>query len=349
MSTPAPTTLAPTTEALYAQRLIERRDQADFDPHDIRLSELGSCLRKASLRILDFDSEQTTLEQESIFLSGDEHEDHIARIWQDLYPRQVMRQVKVPHPFGRSPGHIDIWVAPLKHIVESKSTTKKNLHRLPFDSHRDQVLLYLHFWGNARGATAEIAYRIKETGEVKSIPVVYDEARVKELLGYGQGLLHSVSLGEPMPIPEGYAPQAFPCSWRSEGEVKTCPFFRHCWEGTAERDAVFIPSMGAAVASLFEVESEASVAGRHKKAAEQERNDRRKVVAAIMQTHGTNTIRTETHRAWRTWVPTKGDPDVDAMVAAGILTNEQVAKYTPEAGGYWRWTVKPIAGREAAS
>jgi hypothetical protein len=159
----------PTTADLHTAALAEARTQNTFDPREIRLSAAGGCPRKQTLRILGYPADEPDTQQLSIFQTGHYWEDYIAQLWESRYPGQVQRQVPVDTKYGT--GHIDIWVEPLRHLVESKTTKAARRADLPLAEHVDQVHLYLHFWGQARGATAEIAYVIKETGEVLTFPV----------------------------------------------------------------------------------------------------------------------------------------------------------------------------------
>jgi hypothetical protein len=222
----------PTTADLHTAALAEARTQNTFDPREIRLSAAGGCPRKQTLRILGYPADEPDTQQLSIFQTGHYWEDYIAQLWESRYPGQVQRQVPVDTKYGT--GHIDIWVEPLRHLVESKTTKAARRADLPLAEHVDQVHLYLHFWGQARGATAEIAYVIKETGEVLTFPVVYEPARIPRLLAALNAIMVAVTVDEtPLTVPRDYQPHQFPCGWfTADGHLHRCKFWRHCWAGT---------------------------------------------------------------------------------------------------------------------
>lgn len=292
----------PTTQELYADLLTERQGVQKFHPGEIRLSEVGGCLRKASLRLLGKVGTKPDLTQESIFKSGDEHEEHIADLWRALYPRQVRRQVLVKSPFGT--GHMDIWIAPLKHYVEAKSTKHKSIKYLPMQSHVDQVQLYLHYYIAKRGGTAEIAYRDKETGEILSFPVVYDAAYAEELVGRLQRLQDAKDLQLALPMPEGVSPDRFPCGWLRDGKLVACEFWHECWgvQGVTEEPTVL---------RLLDRYRETEAAVRSGKAAtaeaEEEREGVRLALGMTMERLGTNVVHHDGYEVRRSatgrWTP----------------------------------------------
>jgi hypothetical protein len=221
-----------TTQELYRAHL-ERRvsDGPRYRPGEIRLSEVGTCQRKASLRILGRVPERDDLTQASIYLRGDEHEDRVAEMWEAAYPGQVERQLEVRSPWGT--GHADLWVRPLGHMVECKSTDGRHRQHLPYPSHVAQVTIYQHYRPEFR-ASAEIAYRFDGTGEIVSVPVAYDQALAEELVARLRRLRDALDHGLPLEIPADAGPGAYPCAWTRDGVVRRCGFWQHCW--TQETD-----------------------------------------------------------------------------------------------------------------
>lgn len=213
----------PTTADLVRDAHQSRRRA--FASTEIRLSEAGGCARRQTLRILGYPAAPHSERQLAIFSVGDLWEDWLAAIWQRRYPGQVERQVGVPTPFGT--GHIDLWVAPERLIVECKTTREASRPYLPLAEHVSQVTLYLHYWGLERDAAAEIAYVLKETGEVISIPVEYDADRAARLVRRLERIQQAVTAGTPLPVPTRYAADRFPCAWK-DGR---CQYWQHCWGG----------------------------------------------------------------------------------------------------------------------
>lgn len=349
------TALELNTAALYSQLLNERSQQQKFDPTEIRLSEVGGCARKQTLRALGYEAEEPDERSLSIFESGDQHEDAIYHLWADQYPRRVRRQIKVQSPFGV--GHIDIWVAPIKHLVESKSTTEKSRARLPLQSHIDQVTMYLHFWGQPRGATAEIAYRIKETGEILSFPVEYDEERAALLvkrLGDIQAAIHLFRT--PVPVPDGNGPTHFPCAWPTSAGMARCPFWQHCWGYGVEAQPdkkgkviASVPSLSGDVQRYTNLKQQEKGLKDQLDAAKSERTALEGVFSqAIDDAHATalaagDTILTRTKTTGRT------DIDTDQAIKAGVVTREELEPFRTQAKGYDRWTIRDTKSKKKVS
>ncbi|WP_243239929.1 hypothetical protein [Sulfobacillus harzensis] len=219
------------TAALQQEKYqSELAGPSKFDPHEIRLSEAGQCPRRQTLRALGYVATPPTLREMAIFETGHLAEERITALWAQQFPGpdQCVREVEVRTEFGV--GHIDLWIEPIKHIVECKTTTEKRLKDLPLQSHVAQVTMYLHFYGNQRGATAEISYLIKETGEIKSFPVTYDRQYARELIvGLMEVQAAITMLREPLPIPEDYQATSYPCAWYTPQGLRRCGFWEHCW------------------------------------------------------------------------------------------------------------------------
>lgn len=328
-----------TTHDLHRDHLAQRAAVLDFDPREIRLSEVGLCGRRQTLRILGFAEEPPTLQQQSIFRAGHHWEDYIAGLWEARFPGQVQRQIEVPSPFGT--GHIDIWVDALSRIVEAKSTTSKQRPSLPLAHHCDQVQLYLHFYGHARGASGEITYVIKETGELLSFPVVYDSDRVRTLLTRLMNVALSVDTGEPLPVPPAYHAHHFPCSWPVDTGYARCGFWEHCW-GHAEPttpDHLYLPQLREPLEEYTQLTRQIERWDRIQTPV----RDRLKTLKAFFDhvlSAASAAIVTDGEH-WLRGTPVKGRKsfDVDAARRARALSPDVVRAFTNEGKPSRRWSL----------
>ena len=332
-----------TTAEIYSAMLAERAKEQKFDPREIRLSEAGLCPRKQTLRALGYDADEPDERSLSIFESGDEHEDRIVALWAERFPRRVKRQVPVRTPYGV--GHIDAWIAPIKHIVESKSTTEKSLKRLPMEHHIAQVTLYQHFWGNARGATAEISYRVKESGQVLSCPVEYDERRALNLIANLVEIQGAIEMTqEPLPVPDDYTAFSFPCAWATG----RCPFWQHCWGGA--QTEVQKKKVVAKVPQLAGDAQEYLTLRQRRQALEGQveiMKSREDVLengfAAVLDHNEASALVAGHILIGRSKIPGRISYDGEAMVEAGVITTEAIAPFIKVSAGYDRWTPKDLA------
>lgn len=340
----------PTTAALFAAALQADAAAPTFDPHEIRLSEAGQCGRRQTLRALDYAPTPPSPRQRAIFRAGHAIEDWILGYWEAAYPGQVQRQIAVATPFGA--GHIDGFVEPIRHLVECKSTTRKHRDGLPMSSHVDQVTLYLHVWGNARGATAEIAYYLKETGEIVSCPVTYDPDRAARLI---QGLREVQAaitiLGEPLPIPAGYQPLQFPCAWHTDAGLERCGFWAYCWGGRATPGAdgdartLDAPDLADDVARYQQVRQRYEAADRQLKALKAERALYEDTFRTLLDAHQATRLRAGDWIVRATPVAGRTVTDLDRLVADGLIDPDTLAAYQTQTPGYYRWAV--LAARPA--
>ena len=333
------------TGVLYEEFLRSRQDEERFDPSEIRLSEVGLCSRKQCLRILGYEADETPLEQESIFAQGEEHEDRIYLLWAVRHPRQVRRQIAIPWWGGT--GHLDIWVSPLKHIVESKSTKAASQKFLPNRHHVDQVMLYLHFWGLKHNATAELAYRIKETGIILPFPVRYDPDYANHLEERLRAIDSAVQAEKPIPIPEGYNPIRFPCAWRAKEGVVRCAYWQHCWSPEVQEDmerkgaVLVVPELKEDIDKYRRVLEECREA--------EERTKKLKAIKKAMEDNFSGLLDKEGAKALTadekvvvsrvipsTWV----DYNVKKALEDGVITPEMLKGYEVQKGGYPRWSIK---------
>lgn len=335
-----------TTEALYNARLQARQEAGPtFDPHEVRLSEAGLCGRKQSLRALGATAEGTDLEQESIFNTGHEQEDLVLSYWRQQFPRRVRTQVPVTTPWGT--GHIDIWVPPLGKLVECKTTTRKMLEgeKLPIPHHVDQVNLYLHWWGKERGVTtAEIAYRIKETGRIKSFPVVYDQGRAQELSQDLAILARVIQRGEVMPIPTEYGPFSFPCFW---GTAR-CAYWKHCWGGAqvipgADVVTVYAPQLVDAIARYKTLRERRKAVSDQDATLKEEQKAIEAGFASVMDTDQAMLLQVGDVELKR-WIRSAADTfDWEQMLDDGTLSAETLDTYRKEGTKSFQYGMpKPI-------
>jgi len=314
-----------TTAELYAEHLAQ--PTPGFDPREIRLSEVGQCARRQTLRILGYPADPPTPTEQSVFATGHRIEDFVYRLWARRYPRRVRRQVPVRTPYGT--GHIDLWVAPERKIVEVKSTTQARIPDLPLAAHVDQLHVYQYFWGARRGATLELAYVIKETGEVQAIAVPYDPARARQLVVTLIAIQGAVTLTqEPLPVPDDYTPFQFPCAW---GRGR-CPYWRHCW-GDAARDAdadtVTADPLAPELARYASLRDRRAALRAQADTVDAEITMLEQHFSEVLDAHAATVLRAGPYRLRRTVVPGRVTYDVPAALAP----------YQKTGRGYARWTV----------
>ena len=338
--------VAMTTEALYRELLAERAARTKFDPAEIRLSEVGGCGRRQTLRALGYTADAPTEVQQSIFFSGEEHEDTIYALWAARFPRRVRRQVPVKTPYGT--GHIDIWVAPLRLIVESKSVQAKARSFLPMEHHLWQVRAYMHFWGHARGASAEIAYRLKETGEILTFPVDYRPEHGAEIERRLLAIKAAITTGTPLAVPEGYRPTEFPCAWydRLHGEMVHCPFWSHCWEHQMTKKDGKEPALtlegelGKVVIEYAQLDARLRSLRDQVKAVEKDMEPLEAALKGLMDGAGVNRVEGGGWEVRRSQVAPSTYYDVKAALEAGAVSEEALAPFARTRAGYTRWSVR---------
>ena len=333
------------TGLLYEAFLRERQEEEKFDPGEIRLSEAGLCQRRQCLRILGYEADEISLEQESIFAQGEEHEDRIYLLWAVQYPRRIRRQIKVPWWGGT--GHLDIWVSPLKHIVESKSTKAASQKFLPNQHHVDQVMLYLHFWGLKHNATAELAYRIKETGIILPFPVIYDPDYANHLEERLKAIDRAVQADKPIPIPEGYSPIRFPCAWRTKEGVVQCAYWQHCWSPEVQEDMERKGTMLVVPELREDIEKYRRVAEEYREAEERVKKLRaiKKAIednfGGLLDNEGAKALTADEKVIVSRTIPsTWTDWNVKQALEDGAITPDMLKGYEVTKGGYPRWSIK---------
>lgn len=315
------------------------------------MSEAGQCPRKQTLRALGYDADAPDQRALSIFRSGDEHEDALYALWASRYPRKVRRQILVRSPFGT--GHMDIWVAPLRHIVESKTTTEKSLPYLPMKSHVAQVQMYLHYWGNAHGATAEIAYRIKETGQILSYPVVYDPALAQELVQGLQIVQAAIRGKTPIPVPDEYQAFRFPCAWgKPGGNMGHCPYWEHCWGGSSTetvRKAVVAvaPQLEREALEYAEVRQKRQAIQAQVEVLQSQEGAMETMFRRVLDAASATKLRAGRVALSRSCISGRVFTDIAAAIKDGVVTAKEIAPYQKQGDGFDRWTVKVTKGEDA--
>ena len=331
----------PTTADLHAAYLP--RTHATFDPREIRLSEVGQCPRRQTLRILGYPAEAPTDQQLAIFDTGHRIEDFVYRLWATRYPRRVLRQIRVKTPYGT--GHIDLWVPPERKIVEVKSTTRARIADLPLDSHVDQLHMYQYYWGAQRRAVLELAYVVKETGEILPFQISYDVAHARQLVANLIAVQGAAEMTrEPLPVPAEYTAFRYPCSWGAE----RCAFWTHCWgpdavapEGSGQEKVV------VAVAASFAPDLAEYQTLRQQRSALLAQADTLKEHIEVLEegfesflvAHGATVLKAGPFRLRRTVVPGRVSYDARAALDAGVVSETDLAPFKKTGAGYTRWTV----------
>ena len=336
------------TAALQKEKYqTELAGPSKFDPHEIRLSEAGQCPRRQTLRALGYVSTPPTLREMAIFETGHLAEERITALWEKQFPvpDQLVREVEVRTEFGV--GHIDLWVDPIAHLVECKTTTEKRLKDLPLSSHVAQVTLYLHFYGNARGATAEIAYLFKETGEIRSYPVVYDPALARQLIvGLMEVQAAITLLKEPLPIPDDYQATAYPCAWHTPQGLRRCGFWDHCWGSqvttvTEKQDVVAVAEpLAADVAEYATLRVQQQALTEQIDLIDIRRRALEAGFAEILEAQQAQALRAADITLKRSVIAGRTTTDVKAAIADGVVTETALAPYQKTGAPYARWTVR---------
>lgn len=341
------------TESLQRERLMQQATTITFDPKEIRLSEAGQCGRRQTLRALGYVPTPPTLRDQAIFDTGHAMEERLLALWEDRFPGAVDRQIEVVSPFGV--GHIDGYVTPIHHLIECKTTTEKNADRLPMSSHIAQVTLYLHYWGNTRNATAEIAYYIKDTGEIRSFPVSYDPLLARELIVGLMDVQAAISvIGEPLPIPDDFQATQYPCAWHTREGLHQCGFWAYCWGNqiTLERQArdavVHAPPLASDLRAYYQLHQKLAALNDQKALLDAERQSYEHTFEQVLTAHTAQVLRAGDYQVRRTPIRGRTTTDVPALVQAGLITADQLAPYQKTGADYARWTPRPITPPKAS-
>jgi len=344
---PNETLTVSTAQLQRAKYEAELAGPSKFDPKEIRLSEAGQCLRRQTLRALGFVPVPPSPREMAIFETGHLAEERITALWEGQFPGQTEREVLVQTEFGV--GHIDLWIPPITHLVECKTTTEKRLKDLPLKSHVAQVTMYLHFWGNARGATAEIAYLLKETGEIRSYPVTYDQDYARRLIvGLMEVQWTIQMLREPLPIPEEHQATQYPCAWYTPQGLRKCGFWDHCWGGQVttvqDKKAVVAetPLFAEDVAEYATLRLQQQALEAQGKLLDVRRDELEAGFAEVLTAAQAQVLRAGDHAVKRSPVPGRTTTKIQDAIADGVVTANALLPYQITGKGYDRWTVRTV-------
>ncbi len=329
----------PTTADLHAAYLHQAH--APFDPREIRLSEVGQCSRRQTLRILGYPADTPTDKQLSIFDTGHRIEDFVYQLWAARYPRRVLRQIQVKTPYGT--GHIDLWIPPERKIVEVKSTTRARIADLPLDSHVDQLHMYQYYWGAKRHAGLELAYVVKETGEILPFQIPYDVTRARQLIANLIAVQGAVAMTrEPLPVPAEYTAFSYPCSWGAE----RCAFWTHCWgpdvvapEGKTQEVVATAAPLTPDLAQYHTLRQRRSALLAQADTLKEHIEVLEEGFERFLTDQGATVLTAGVFRLRRTVVPGRVTYDARAAVDAGVVTETALAPFKKTGAGYTRWTV----------
>jgi CRISPR/Cas system-associated exonuclease Cas4 (RecB family) len=194
----------------------------------------SACWRELFYTVHGAPRDPLTREQRLAFAIGD----RIERLYMDaLAATGRLEKVQVPTPFEGHPvsGRLDALLRPGdRRVVEVKSVTVKQWHKIPKREHLDQTLMYVYgvrtLQGYADVPGGVTVYVAKDAPKghagVKEEPVDFDAPRMKEILE-SFSLAWVVASGDAIPQrPVGYTMNAWPCAY--------CAFKTHCW---SDRDA----------------------------------------------------------------------------------------------------------------
>ena len=348
MHMPSPDSLdAPiSTAALQrAKYEAELAGPSKFNPKEIRLSEAGQCPRRQTLRALGFVATPPTLREMAIFEAGHRAEEEITEMWEAQFPGQTEREVEVHTEYGV--GHIDLWIPPIQHIVECKTTTEKRLGSLPLSSHVAQVTMYLHFWGNDRGATAEIVYKIKETGEMKSFPVAYNRQLARELIVGLMEVQAAIQISqEPLPIPDEYQATSYPCAWYTPQGLRRCGFWEHCWGSqatttTEKKDVVaVVPPLAADVQEYAKIRTQQQALEAQIDLIKVRRSALEAGFRDILTDRQADVLRAGDLAIKRTTIAGRTTTRLSDAIADGVIDPDAIKPYQSTGDPYDRWTVR---------
>ncbi len=345
MSASLSTATLSTAALQQAKYQTELAGPSKFDPHEIRLSEAGQCPRRQTLRALGCVPTPPSLREMAIFETGHLAEERITALWDAQFPGQLQREVEVQTEYGV--GHIDLWVEPIKHLVECKTTTEKRLKDLPLSSHIAQVTMYLHFFGNAQNATAEISYLIKETGEIHSYPVTYDRQLARDLIvGLMEVQAAIVMARKPLPIPEDYQATHYPCAWYTPQGLQHCPFWDYCWgqQLTTEPEKtgriVHAPPLAADVAEYATLRQQQAALKAQTDLLNVRRQSLEAGFANVLDDKQATALEAGGITIKRTPVAGRVTTRIDDAIADGVVTREAMTPYLTIGQPWHRWTVR---------
>ncbi len=228
-----------TDEAIRArlEEVIRPREGPKFNPHEIRLSESGACPRMRVARAMGLPGaprDEEDLATAAILEAGHWWESYVvARLKEMLGAGALDTQALVKHKYGV--GHIDIYIVPMRRIVEVKSTSEAaERFGLPKEGHLLQLQSYLHFFRDreeGRALDGEIIYQLRGGGGLawRSYHVPYDPDTGRGIEEELDRIAALAAAGELPPRPPEAVPDKFPCGWRSRYSVGQCAWHHLCW------------------------------------------------------------------------------------------------------------------------
>lgn len=218
-------TAADALKQSYAADLARRLEEHPVS--GLYLSDVGGCPRMRVLKAMNMPHRPKSARELEIHRLGEVVHDHlwhnrIVKLWPD-----AQREVWLDTPYGRA--RMDAVVPSENLIVEIKKAKFAAIDYLPKREHVLQLQGYMHFSPYKRGI---VLYGIVGVGlsEV-AFDVDYEPATgaaIEAELEYLRGL---VDRGEPPPVPSGYVPTRWPCSWYDKelGVQHWCAYGQHCW------------------------------------------------------------------------------------------------------------------------
>jgi len=216
------------------ERRLDRLFRIESDPPRLRLSRVGMCPRQTVWSVRE-GIEADLTEAAGILAAGKLYEAFIAEMFEN---EEIIPQMEVE--LAGIKGHLDFYLPRLKLVIECKTiaTSRIDSAKLPIEHHVAQLHAYLSAlkdmgYGENYGA---IIYLPRENPRLYRVfTFAYDETKHSELVLTLEMLKDAIENDKVPPIPEGYSPNSFPCSWfsRISRIHLRCPFFERCWSKEA--------------------------------------------------------------------------------------------------------------------
>jgi Domain of unknown function DUF83. len=209
----------------YAAEIARRLEEHPVS--GLYLSDAGACPRMRVLKALNVPHRPKTAREVEIGLLGDVvHEylwhNRILRTWPD-----AEREVWLDTPYGRA--RMDAIVASENLIIEVKKVKSAATEYLPKREHVVQLQAYMHFSPYKHGA---LLYAVLGLGWSELVfDVEYDPSTGAAIEAELEYLRELVQKQKPPPVPSGYVPTRWPCSWYDKelGVQHWCAYGQHCW------------------------------------------------------------------------------------------------------------------------
>lgn len=218
-------TAADALKQSYAAEVARRLEEHAVN--GLYLSDSGRCPRMRVLKALNVPHRGPSAREIEITMLGDVIHDYlwqhrIAKVWPD-----AEREVWLDTPYGRA--RMDAVVPSENLIVEIKKAKSQDIEHLPKREHVVQLQAYMHFSSYKRGV---LLYAVLGLGWSElAFDVPYEPstgAAIEAELDYLRSLIEK---HEPPPVPSGYVPTRYPCSWYDKelGVRHWCGYGLHCW------------------------------------------------------------------------------------------------------------------------